>query len=482
MTHRFAAVLGSIAHGIRSFAASILSLVGLQGLARFVVPALVALLAVSAVQSAMTTAAILDDRPQVTEATLAEVAAFDGGRGESIWFQFDALADATSHASSADTGTFFFLARDPEDPSRGILARTSRGDAFFRQRTVGAALVDDPEAVADALGAVGGVGGLTVDGTRYLDETESTGDPDEAFLPSQLSDEAAGSSVLVTGRVVSPGQFAACALPQGCEGEDARWWYVLADPEGPASILLRSPHPPTDIPVQLQGLFLRDTFDLAPVLESEWFASIEADVPTNRALNAGTAPPVTVETSWLPAILAAVFAAILLVSFLAGYPVFGPEPNPPATRALGPGERVDVTITGRIGRDRGSVALASSPGAVERLGVGDLALLLWRYGLLPRDQTRREAEERYVAAAVGQRDRLLIHERDQSALVVVDRGSDASQVSVGRLHRLGGSVPAVRFRQATSDAFLETRSVNERDRIAGELLGESTPDGSAAAG
>ena len=77
-----------------------------------------------------------------------------------------------------------------------------------------------------------GVGGLTVDQTRYLDETASTGDADQAFLPSELGDEAAGGSVLVTGRVVSPGQLAACALPEGCEGEDARWWYVFADPEG----------------------------------------------------------------------------------------------------------------------------------------------------------------------------------------------------------------------------------------------------------
>lgn len=476
MRHHFAAVLGSIAHGIRSFAASILSLVGLQALARFVVPALIALLAINAVQSALTTAAILDARPEVTQATLPEVAAFDGERGESIWFQFDALTDTTSLATPADVGSFFFLARDPEDPSRGILARSSRGDGFFRQRAMGAELIEDPDAVGDALTAVGGLGGLDIDVARYLDEIEAGGDADQAFVPSQLGDEPAGTSVLVAGRIVSPVQLSACAVEAGCEGDDARWWYVLADPEGPSAIMLRSPHPPTDIPVRLQGLFLRDTFDLAPVLESDWFASIDAEVPTNRALAAGSAPPITVEASWLPAIIAGVVAAVLLASLLVGYPVFARQPMPARARSLGVGERVDVRITGRLGRDRGLVSLTSSPGAVERLGVAELALLLWRYGLLPRDQSRREAEERYVAEARGQRDRLLVHERDQSALVVVERASDAVELGVGRLHRLGGSVPAVRFRQGNSDAYLETRSTDARDRIAAELLDEASPD------
>ena len=477
MRYRLAAVLGSIAHGIRSFAASILSLVGLQALARFVVPALVALLAVSAVQSATTTAAVLDARPEVTEATLPEVAAFDGERGESIWFQFDALTDTTAHVTGADVGTFF-LARDPQDPSSGILARTSRGDAFFRQRTVGAQLVEDPDAVAAALTAVGGVGGLDVDEARYLEEVDAGGDADQAFLPSQLGDEPSGASVLAAGRIVSPAQLSACAVEAGCESEGARWWYVLADPEGPGAVMLRSPHPPTDIPVRLQGLYLRDTFDLAPVLESDWFASITADVPTNRALSAGSAPPITVEASWAPAIIAGLLAAVLFASLLIGYPVFAQGPMPAPARSLGTGERVDVSITGRLGRDQAVVSLASSPGAVERLGVGELALLLWRYGLLPRDQSRREAEERYVAEARGQRDRLLVHERDQSALVVVDRAPGGADVGVGRLHRLNGSVPAVRFRQGTSDAYLEARSNDERDRVAAELLGESMPGAS----
>ena len=475
MRYRFAAVLGSIAHGIRAFAASLLSLVGLQGMAKFVVPALVVLLAINAVQNATTTAAVLDARPEVTEATLPEVAAFQGERGESIWFQFDALADSTFHETGADAGTFF-LARDPEDPSRGILGRTSRGDGFFRQRTVGAELVEDPDGVAAALAAVGEVGGLDVDGARYLDEIESGGDADQAFLPSQLGDEPSGASVMAAGRIVAPGQLSACATEAGCDGEDARWWYVLADPEGPSAVLLRSPHPPTDLPVRLQGLFLRDTFDLAPVLDSDWFASIEAEVPTNRALNAGTAPPITVDASWTPAIVAGLLALVLLASLLTGYPVFAREPMPSPARSLRAGERVDVSITGRLGRDRAVVSLAASPGAVERLEVPELALVLWRYGLLPRDQSRREAEERYIAGARGERDRLVIHERDQSALVVVERASDEVQLDAGRLHRLNGSVPAVRFRQGNSDAYLEARSNGDRDRLAAELLDERSPD------
>ena len=104
--------------------------------------------------------------------------------------------------------------------------------------------------------------------------------------------------------------------------------------------------------------------------------------------------------------------------------------------------------------------------------IAELALLLWRYGLLPRDQSRREAEERYVAEAAGERDRLVIHERDQSALVVVARGESDGEVRRGRLHRVGGSIPAVRFRQGASDAYLATRSIEARDLVAGEIAGE----------
>jgi hypothetical protein len=116
--------------------------------------------------------------------------------------------------------------------------------------------------------------------------------------------------------------------------------------------------------------------------------------------------------------------------------------------------------------------LDRSPGALERLTVGALALLLWRYGLLPGDQSRREAEEAFVAQAAGQEDRLVIHERDQSALVIIDREPGAVEVRNGRLHRVAGSVPAVRFRQGRSEAFLATRTVEDRDRLAAEIAAE----------
>jgi hypothetical protein len=196
-------------------------------------------------------------------------------------------------------------------------------------------------------------------------------------------------------------------------------------------------------------------------------------VPTTRALRAGSAPPITVPASWAPAIAYALLAALLLASLLVGYPVFAADDDPVPQRALGIGDRIDVELTGRLGREGGggAVALERAPGGFERMPIADLALLLWRYGLLPREQSRREAEERYVAESAD-RDRLVIHERDQSALVVVARGTDEGEVRRGRLHRVSGSIPAVRFRQGGSDAYLATRSVEARDLVAGEIAGE----------
>lgn len=472
MSLRLRALLGFIAHGIRAAAGSILSLVGLASLAAFVVPALIAVLAYGSISSAMNTAAILDARPEVTRATLAEVAAFDGERGESIWFQFQGILETDSFETAADLGSAFRLARDPEDPDRGIIVRSSIGDSSFRQRVLGATLTEDPGTVSRALDAFGApTTGFDVDPSRFLEETESGGEREQAFLPSELADEPAGTSVLVTGQVVEPAELSACAVDGGCEGDDAAWFYLLADPEGREGIVLRSPHPPNALPVELQGLFLRESFDLAPVLESEWYASIDAEVPTDRALRAGSRPPITVEASWVPAIVLGSAALLLLASLLAGYPVFGRTGTAEPRRTLAVGELVEADITGRLARGSRAITLDRSPGAVHRLAIPDLALLLWRYGLLPQDQSRREAEERFVAEA-SEPDRLVLHERDQSALVVVDGDAASVQVEPGRLHRIAGSVPAVRFRQGVSAAYLTTRTHEERDRLASEIAAE----------
>jgi hypothetical protein len=471
MTYQLLAVLGSIAHGIRSFIGAILGLLGLGRFAGLAVPLLIGVLAVAAVLSARDTATILGSRPTVTEATLPEVAAHTDDTGGSVWYAFDALIALDSFPSPTEAGTFFYLALDPEDRGRGLLVRSPLNDAFFRQRVLSADIVEDADAIATALDAFGTLpAGLEVDRVRLLDETAAGGDIAEAFVPSQLADEAAGENLLVTGRVVSPGSFGACGEPAGCEADGSRYLYLFADADGGDAFVLRSAHPPSAIPVRLEGLYLRDTFDLRPVLDSEWFRSIDAEVPTARAFNANTRPPITVEASWIPTIAFAALALLLLASHLAGYPVFGaarrqPEPS----HSLGVGEAVDVAISGRLARDHATLQLERSPGALERLPIPDLALRMWRYGLLSPELSRQEAERRFVEEAGASGNRLVVHERDQSALVVLGRGSGAS-VQGGRLHRLGRSVPAVHVRHARTIAYLELRITAERDRVAAEIL------------
>lgn len=473
MTHQLLAVLGSIAHGIRSFVGALLGLAGLARFARFVVPLLVVGLVAAALLSARDTAEILSSRPSVTDATLPEVAAHPAETGGSVWYAFDATIDLDSFASPTDPGTFFYLARDPDDPSQGLLVRSPLNDAFFRQRVLSADIVEDSDAVARALDAFGTLpAGLEVDRVRLLDETAAGGDMQEAFVPSQLADEAAGENLLVSGRVVSPGTFGVCGDPDGCEAEGSHYLYLFADADGGTAFILRSPHPPAAIPLRLEGLYLRDTFDLAPVLESDWFRSIDATVPTERAFEANTRPPILVDASWVPTIVFAALAVLLLLSYLVGYPVFGPSGRQPDPRhSLGVGEAVDLAISGRLARDRSVLQLARSPGSLERLTIPELALRMWRYGLLSPELSRQEAERRFVEEAGATGDRLVLHERDQSALVVLARGSGTA-VQAGRLHRLGRSVPAVHVRQDHTDAYLETRSTADRDRVAAEMIAE----------
>lgn len=471
MIHRPLAAFGAIAYGVRRVAAAILSLVGLGALAPFVVPALVVVLAVGAVVSASETARILDSRPDVTESTLAAVAAFDGEG--SVWFAFDALVDDSSLPTPADLGTFFYLARDPEDRGRGLLVRSPLNDLTFRERVVRGALVEDPELVGRALEQFGGVpAGLDVDGSHYLDELGAGEPGEETVEPSDLRGLDAGSEGLVAGRVVSPATHAACA-EASCDGEDARYLYLFADVGGRGAIVLRSPYPPDAVPVRLQGLHLRDAFDLAPVLESAWFAGIDAEVPTDRAFAADREPPITVPASWVPTILLGTLAAVLLGSLLVGYPVFARGGEPSRGRALAPGESVPVLVTGRLDDGRSNVSLDRSPGTVERLPVADVATLLWRYGRLG-DATRRDAEERFALESEAA-DRLVINERDQSALLLVERDAGATVVS-GRVYRIGRAAPGLRFRQGRSSAVLTTRTAEDRDRVAAEIAAEIAAD------
>lgn len=471
MTYRLLAVLGSIAFAIRQLFASLLSFVGLRVLARFGVPLVIVALAAATLISARDTAAILAERPEVQHTTLADVAALEDPTG-SIWFEFDGVMAESSLSTPA---AFFYLARDPDDQSTGLLVRSSLGDAFIRQRVVTAELVADPDVVAAAVDALGSVPpGFDLAEGRFLDEVDFGGEPDEAFIPSQLADEPDGSQPLVTGRVVTPATYAACAVEAGCDGDEAAWFYYLADPEGGDAIILRSPQPPDAQPVRLQGLYTRDTFDLGPVLDSDWYAGLDADVPTDRAFAAGSRPPIMVEASWVPTIVFGVLTLLLLASQLIGYPVFGGRAAVSPGRSLQPGEGVDLVITGRLARSTRPLVLDGSPGAIERLSIPDLALRMWRYGLLPRDLSRREAEERFLAEARGESDRLVLHERDQSALVSIAHASDDVRVDIGRLYRVATSAPAVHLRQGDTDAYLSFASAELRDRVAAEIRGEAS--------
>ena len=102
---------------------------------------------------------------------------------------------------------------------------------------------------------------------------------------------------------------------------------------------------------------------------------------------------------------------------------------------------------------------------------------MWRYGLLPRDLSRQEAEARFVAEAAGESDRLVLHERDQSAMVTFGRDGTGTRVDVGRLYRVARSSPAIHLRQGATNAYLSTRTSEDRDRAASEILGEvNAPD------
>ena len=223
-----------------------------------------------------------------------------------------------SSSYGAPVQRWYYLLTDPLDDAVAMVARSPERLEERRLRTIVARVEIDPAAVAGALRGLE-AGALRVDPDRYLVELADQ-------RPSALTGETIASP---TGRGLEPGQVVLRgSFDEAREAADGDGWEYLAIDQGRA-VVVRSPYAPDALPVDVWGVATTDavrTEQAAAVPELQE-ALDGRRLPDTRLLAEGVTPPLT-EVSYLPAMVLAALAAIILIGWLVGYPVFRRRPIP----------------------------------------------------------------------------------------------------------------------------------------------------------
>lgn len=478
MLHRLAAAIGLVAHVIDRFGNWLIGLVGVR--LRLPFAALLAIpLAWLSVTSAIAGFERLASQAEPQPATIAELVerqdpeAFFTIQGlthaETMAVE-SAIFDPDAFVAGASTAHYYLL-RDSDDPTAGMVVRSALDDDRFRRRTLAATVVHDPAFVAAVLDELGPAAeGWRVDPERYLDETQSeevpSGDPQPALTAATEADP--GETVLVRGSVVSPGRASACGDPTGTScGDGSTRVYLFADPEADGAVLLRSHHQPDAVPAEVTGLLLAPNLTVAAEMEGDWLTEERATLRqrARRILFDGQVPPFFAP-SFAGAIAGGTLAVLLVAGTLVGYPRFrrdrgGRPRTEPDVAAL---DGLQVGATGRVTTTHGDVRITDEVARFRQMAAREYELTRWRYG----DQLGPTPKELIAAAEAAQgHPRLVLDIANASTLLRLwPSEGDIVAVEPGWIDWLRRRQPGIRVRGKGIDLLLGFRDAGDRDRIA----------------
>ncbi|MGI8998431.1 MAG: hypothetical protein ACR2GO_01820, partial [Candidatus Limnocylindria bacterium] len=152
-----------------------------------------------------------------------------------------------SRVYGASVQRWYYLLIDPNDDSVAMVARSTERLEERRTRTIVARVKEDPAAVATAI-AGRDAGGRAVDPLRYLVELADTRPPvligASIATPARMDVDA--------GEIVLRGSF-----DQGRPAGDGEGWEYLVN-DGTDAVIVRSPHPPDALPVDIWGVATTD--------------------------------------------------------------------------------------------------------------------------------------------------------------------------------------------------------------------------------
>jgi len=356
-----------------------------------------------------------------------------------------------SAAYGASIQRWYYLLTDPADDSVAMIARSTERLEQRRTRTIVARVEQEPSAVARALGALE-AGTLEVHPERYLvelaDRRPTVLVDDEVVTPDDRE---------VAGDITLRGEFGA-GQPTA-DGE--AWEYLVSD--GNRAVVVRSPHPPDALPVDVWGVAATDRTraEQAAAVPELQAALDDRSLPERRLLAEGVTPPFAT-ISHLPAMMLAALAVVILIGWLIGYPLYRRHPFPDriATWPMQPGDEIPAALFGSDRRGSQRVVVDGSPGRLALLDADEVERRSWQFAL--RDTVGggpAAAEDATDSSGI-----LTLSSGEGPILVRLGPGSPDVDMSAGTVFGGGRARPALRLRAADLDVLATFSSAADRDR------------------
>lgn len=461
---RAAALAGWLAHGVGRLVGGIVWFAPRGAPWALVIAALLAVGAWRSVEDARATTATQPRPEPVGLADVVDLRAI-GWVGTSSIVRGPFL-DSSSYG--APVQRWYYLLVDPTDDSVALVARSPERLEERRVRTIVARVEVDPAAVAAALSGLE-AGAMTVDPDRYLVEVATR-------RPSVLTGDAIASP---TGRGLQPGEVLlrgtfAVARPAA----DGDGWEYLASDQGRA-VVVRSPYPPDALPVDVWGVATTDRVraQQAAAVPELQDALGGRRLPDRRLLAEGVMPPLP-QVSYLPAMIMAALAVVLVVGWLIGYPIFRRTPMPDRISSwpLLPADEVTADLYGTDRRGSQRVVVDGAPARLTVYAPDELERRSWQFALgdaaplAPAPAPSRAAEAGVLALSSG----------EGPILLELDPAPHDLRLASGTVVHAGRERPGLRIRASGSDLVAAFASATERDRaivaIAPDRLGSVRND------
>ena len=363
-----------------------------------------------------------------------------------------------SSSYGAPVQRWYYLLIDPADDTVALVARSPERLEQRRTRTIVARLVVDPAAVADALSGLD-AGTLAVDTSSYLVELADR-------RPSALTGDGIATPArrgLQPGEVVLHGSFAEARPAAGGDG----WEYLVS--EGGRAMIVRSPYPPDALPVDVWGVATTDRVRAQQAAEVPALqAALDGRrLPESRLLAEGVTPPLP-SVSYLPGMILAALATILVTGWLVGYPRFrrAAIPERISTWSMVAGDEVAADLYGTDRRGE-RIVVDGAPARLALFAPDDLERRSWQLALGASAGMAPVTREDAAAQAV-----LALASGEGPILVRFDPAPPNLRVASGTLVHASRASSALRVRAGGIDLVAAFSSSEERDRALVAILPE----------
>ena len=357
-----------------------------------------------------------------------------------------------SSSYGAPVQRWYYLLLDPSNDAVAMVARSTERLEERRTRTIVARVDADPSSVASALDELP-AGGLTVNPDLYLVELADR-------RPTVLTGDAIASPAgegLQPGEVLLRGSFVEARRAADGDG----WEYLVAD-RGRA-VVVRSPHPPDAMPVDVWGVATTDQVRAQQAAAVPELQAVLGDrrLPERRLLAEGVTPPLP-QISYLPAMVLAALAAILIIGWLIGYPLFRRRsaPDQIASWPLVAGDEVPADLYGSDRRGSRRIVVGGAPARLALLASDELERRSWQFAL-GEGVGPRSATSRHRGSATGV---LALSSGEGPILLRLDPLPSDLRIASGTVVEVGRTRPALRIRTAGIDLVAAFASNAERDR------------------